>query len=304
LENALPIRGWRQEKICTHRAEVSRHAEMFSGPACVARRERVLEEQLATLQREHDSLRRTMYEAAQVQRKLCGPRLVRHQAFEIASEIFPVRHLSGDFICVVELGTDLVFAIGDIAGKGLSAGMWFTHVVGMVRQQIEALGDPAAALSAINRNLLLPRLELPLTTVLLGWLNLQTGEVTYCSAGHPPALVFRNDGHAESLREGGPVLGVLPDACFANGCTTLRPGDALLAYSDGITECRNENGDEFGAERLAAAAQVSLGSSASDTLFSVLGAAEDFAGSQSREDDIALVVVRRGDGDRRFERTE
>ena len=260
-----------------------------------ARRNRALENQLATLRREHDDLLHTMYEAAQVQRKLCGPRLLRRHPFEIASEIFPVRHLSGDFISVFELGPDLVFAIGDIAGKGLSAGMWFTHVVGMVRLQMEALGDPAAALSAINRNLLLTHLELPLTTVLVGRLNLQTGEVTYCSAGHPPALVFRNDGRVESLREGGPVLGVLAGAYFANGQTTLRPGDTLLGYSDGIAECRNENGVEFGTERLAAAAQVSHGSSASGTLFSVLGAVEDFAGSQSREDDMAVIVVRRAD---------
>jgi serine phosphatase RsbU (regulator of sigma subunit) len=268
---------------------------MMSGSVGVARRNRVLEDQLATLRREHDDLLRTMYEAAQVQRKLCGPRLLRRAPFEIASEIFPVRHLSGDFISVFELGPDLVFAIGDIAGKELSAGMWFTHVVGMVRLQIEALGDPAAALSAINRTLLLTHLGLPLTTVLVGRLNLQTGEVTYCSAGHPPALVFRNDGHVESLREGGPVLGVLAGACFANGQTALRPGDTLLGYSDGIAECQNEHGAEFGAERLAAAAQISRGSSASVTLFSVLGAAEDFAGSQSREDDMALIVVRRAD---------
>ena len=300
MENTLQIRGWHQDKTWAHETwahgtGASGHAGMLSGSAGTARRNRVLEDQLATLRREHDDLLRTMYEAAQVQRKLCGPRVLRRQPFEIASEIFPVRHLSGDFISVFELGPDLVFALGDIAGKGLSAGMWFTHIVGMIRLQIETLGDPAAALFAINRNLLHTRLEMPLTTVLLGWLSPQTGEVTYCSAGHPPALVFRNDGRVESLREGGPVLGVLAGACFANGRTTLGPGDTLLAYSDGITECRNENGTEFGAERVATAGQISRGSGAGDTLFSVLGAAEVFAGRQSREDDIALLVVRRGD---------
>jgi serine phosphatase RsbU (regulator of sigma subunit) len=292
LENTLQIRARRQDKTLTHWTKASGHAGKLSGSVGSARRNRVLEDQLATLRREHDDLLHTIYEAAQVQRKLCGPRLLRRQPFEIASEIFPVRHLSGDFISVFELRPDLVFAIGDIAGKGLSAGMWFTHVVGMVRLQMEALGDPAAALSAINRNLLLTHLEMPLTTVLVGRLNLRTGEVTYCSAGHPPALVFRNDG-VESLREGGPVVGVLAGACFTNGQTTLRPGDTLLGYSDGIAECRNENGAEFGTERLAAAAKVSYRSSAAGTLFSVLGAAEDFAGSQSREDDMAMIVVRR-----------
>jgi serine phosphatase RsbU (regulator of sigma subunit) len=295
LENALQIRGWRRDQTWVPRTDVCAHAGLISGSVGVARRKRTLEDQRSTLRREHDDLLRAMYEAAQVQRKLCGPRLLRCESFEIASELFPVRHLSGDFISVFELDTDLVFAIGDIAGKGLSAGMWFTYVVGMVQQQIEALGDPAAALSAINRNLLLTHLELPLTTVLIGRLNLQTGEITYCSAGHPPALVFRKDGQVDSLREGGPVLGVLAGACYANGQTTLGPGDTLLGYSDGIAECQNEDGVEFGAERLAAAAQISRGSSASETLFSVLGAAEDFAGSQSREDDMALIVVRRAD---------
>ena len=103
MENALQIRGWRQDKIWAHRAEVSRHAGILSGSVDVARRNRVLEDQLATLRREHDDLRRTMYEAAQVQRKLCGPRLLRREPFEIASEIFPVRHLSGDFISVLQI---------------------------------------------------------------------------------------------------------------------------------------------------------------------------------------------------------
>ena len=103
--------------------------------------------------------------------------------------------------------------------------------------------------------------------------------------------VFRDNGHVESLREGGPVLGALADAPFTNGRTRLRPGETLLGYSDGIAECRNEKGAEFGAEGLAAAAQVCRGCSASSTLFSVLGAADDFAGVKSREDDMALIVV-------------
>src|SRR5213078_2577915 len=114
-------------------------------------RHRALQDQLASLKREHDDLSRSVYEAAQVQRRLCGPRHLRAGGYEFASEIFPVRHLSGDFISLLQLEGDLVFAIGDIAGKGLTAGMWFTHVVGMIRRQMSVLGDPAAALSSVNR---------------------------------------------------------------------------------------------------------------------------------------------------------
>ena len=260
------------------------------------RHARVLDDQLAAVRRDRDSLQHAMYEAAQLQRKLCGLRLLRHGPYAVASEIFPVRHLSGDFTCVFEHKNDLVLAIGDIAGKGLAAGMWFTHILGLVRLQIESLKDPAATLSAINRDLLLSRLGLPLTTMFLARLNTCTGDVTYCSAGHPPTLVLRNAGHIESLQEGGPVLGALPDARFVTGRTTLHQGDALLGYSDGVAECRNAQGIEFGATRIANIARAFRASGASSMLFSVLGAAEDFAGDHAREDDMALIVMHRSLG--------
>src|SRR5205823_3160042 len=157
--------------------------------AAVGPRHRALEEQLASLRRQNDDLNRAMYEAAQVQRRVCGPRHLRAGSYEFASEIFPLHYLSGDFVTVMEVEGDLVFAIGDIAGKGLMAGMWFTHVVGMIRRQMPALGDPAAALSAINRDLLLTGLDVPLTTLFLARINLENGDLTYCNAGHPPALL-------------------------------------------------------------------------------------------------------------------
>ncbi len=245
-------------------------------------RHRVLEDQLATLKCEHDDLSRSMYEAAQVQRRLCGPRHLRAGSYEFASEIFPMRHLSGDFITVMQLEGELVFAIGDIAGKGPVAAMWFTHVVGMIRQQILALGDPAAALSAANRDLLLTGLELPLTTLFLARVNLESGDLTYCNAGHPPALLIHENNEAEELTAGGPVLGVNSGTEFANGIAALSPGDTLLAYSDGITVIKE--------------AKAFSGSNPGVMLFSVLAAVENFAGSQHREDDIALIMLRRFSG--------
>jgi sigma-B regulation protein RsbU (phosphoserine phosphatase) len=292
LETALQIRGRNRDMGWVPPASTPCRIKVTSRVEAAAP-DLALENQVAELRREYDDLRRVLYEAAQVQRQLCGPRYLRSKSFEIASEIFPVRHVSGDFISVFELEGDLVFAIGDIAGKGLSAAMWFTHVIGMVRIQITALGSPAAALSAINRDLLQTRLEFPLTSLLLGRLNIRTAEITYCNAGHPPALLLRSNGQVDHLHDGGPLLGAIAAASFANGKTKLLPGDTVLGYSDGIAECRNPAGSDFGMERLLAAAQLSSGASASSMLFSVLGAAEDFAGSRSREDDMALIVVRR-----------
>ena len=256
-------------------------------------RHRALEDQLASLKREHDDLRCAMYEAGQVQRRLCGPRHLRAGFYEFASEIFPVRHLSGDFISLQRIDGDLVFAIGDIAGKGLLAGMFFTHVVGMIRREMSAVGDPAAALASVNRDLLLSGLEVPLTTLFVARVNLESGELKYCNAGHPPTLLLTESGEVEELRAGGPVLGAISKASFENGTARLRPGNTLLAYSDGIPECRNESGTEFGAKGLLNTVRAFSGSKPSAMLFSLLAAVENFAGRGHREDDVAVAVLHR-----------
>ena len=262
-------------------------------PAAHQPRHGLLEEQLASLKREHDDLRRAIDEAAQVQRRLCGPSHFQVGSYEIASEIFPVRHISGDFISVLQIEGDLVFAIGDIAGKGLMAAMWFTQVMGMIRRQMSALGDPAAALSSVNRELLLTGFEVPLTTLFLGRINLESGDLVYCNAGHPPALLLRENNEVEDLRVGGPVLGAISRASFANGSVRLCRGATLLAYTDGIPECRNEAGIEFGATRLLNTIRAFSGCKPRHMLISVLAAVETFLGRQRREDDVALVVVHR-----------
>src|SRR5881397_1551186 len=96
-------------------------------------RRQELEDKLATLQKDYAELHTAIFEAAQVHRRLCAPRLVRYGNFEIASEIFAVRHLPGDFFKVEQTTDGIILALGDICGKGLAAGMWTTHMVGMVR---------------------------------------------------------------------------------------------------------------------------------------------------------------------------
>src|ERR1700694_4582170 len=95
-------------------------------------RRQELEVKLAALQKDYAELHTEIFEAAQVHRRLCAPRLVRHGDFEIASEIFAVRHLPGDFVTAVKIDDSVILALGDICGKGLAAGMWISHLVGLV----------------------------------------------------------------------------------------------------------------------------------------------------------------------------
>ena len=113
-------------------------------------RERELELKLAALQEDYADLHAALFDAAQVHRRLCAPRLVRRGDFEIASEIFAVRHLPGDFFTVVDAGGSVILALGDVCGHGLAAGMWTTHLVGLVGIHIAASPEPDLIVTGVG----------------------------------------------------------------------------------------------------------------------------------------------------------
>ncbi|MGB7848679.1 MAG: PP2C family protein-serine/threonine phosphatase [Candidatus Acidiferrum sp.] len=252
-----------------------------------------LRNELDTTRREHEKLQQAVYEAAQVQRKLCAPRELAWGEFEVAGEIFPVRHLSGDFFKVMELGSVLGLAVGDIAGKGLSAGIWQAHLIDLIQRCARTYPHPADAVAGVNRELCQDQSEPPITALFFARLDPERSELVYCNAGLPPPLLLRCDKSVERLQEGGPMLGAVQEATYNSGSVRLNPGDMLLAYSDGLTECQNPQEDEFEMGRLSAAAKAVSGATANQVLFSTLGAVLDFADTCSPGDDLTLLVLRR-----------
>lgn len=254
-----------------------------------------LQAEIAALRREQKDLRDALFEAVQVHRKLCAPREARRGSFEVAGEMFAVRYLSGDFLKLLDLGSRTGLALGDIAGKGISAGLWVAHLIGLIRIYMTEQGSLAAAAESINRELCIGRHGAspdPMVALFLARLDPHTAELEYCNAGQHAALLLRRGGTVEHLREGGPVLGVLREAAYGSGRVRLERGDTLVAYSDGVVESRGRGDEEFGVGRLAEAVRAANGSSANRTLFSALGAALDFAGGRQLEDDLTLLVVR------------
>ena len=131
----------------------------------------------------------------------------------------------------------------------------------------------------------------PLSSLFVARLNASLSTLDYCSAGHPPALLLRGDGKLESLSDGGPVLGVVPEAWFDCGSVQLHAGDVILVCSDGILESFNDSEQEFGSRRLEAEFRRAHGGSAEAMLFSVLGAVQDFAAPHPLTDDMTLVLI-------------
>lgn len=256
-------------------------------------RSRELELRLAALQMDYTHLQAELFQAAQLHRRLCAPRLVQQGDFLIASEIFAVHSLPGDFFVIIKekAGNGIILALGDICGKGLTAAMWATYLVGLVGAHAAASSDPHAIVSGVNREVCRMSSIAPLATLFLASLDPVTGGLDYCSAGHPASLLLHADGQLETLSEGGTLLGAVPEASFDTGRVALRAGDVLLAYSDGVLEANNSADEEFGFERLETQLRLAHAGSADSVLFSVLGAVQDFAAPRSLVDDTSLVVV-------------
>jgi sigma-B regulation protein RsbU (phosphoserine phosphatase) len=121
----------------------------------------------------------------------------------------------------------------------------------------------------------------------------ETGELTYCNAGHNPPVLVRRDGSAELLPGGGPVIGILPSIEYQEYKIQLEVGDTLLIYSDGVTEAANPADEEFETERLSEAVARFRHLPAEQIVTEVNKAVAEFTAGTPQGDDITLIVARR-----------
>jgi sigma-B regulation protein RsbU (phosphoserine phosphatase) len=122
-------------------------------------------------------------------------------------------------------------------------------------------------------------------------LDADTRTLTYSNAGHNPPLVMRKDGALERLEKGGLVLGIFPDASFAQGEVHLAPGDRLLLFTDGVSEAEDPDQQEFGEERLANAVRTAPRDSAEALQQYVMGEVTEFCGNRFHDDASVLALV-------------
>jgi serine phosphatase RsbU (regulator of sigma subunit) len=252
-----------------------------------------LQDEVDSLRREQLDLHSQLFEAAQIQRKLSGPHELRHGSLQFTSEVFAARFLSGDFTTFLKIDSRVLAVHGDIAGKGVAAGMWFTNLAGLLQSNGHLDSDPAQIASEINRQLCYLRPIAPFVTAFFAQIDCSLGKLIYCNAGHFPPILLRLDGRTDLLERGGPLLGAIEGAEFISDELTLEPGDTLVTYSDGILECRNTADEEFGLDRMLDALQHAKHQSAKATLMMLLATVQDFANGSPLCDDVSLTVIQR-----------
>lgn len=156
------------------------------------------------------------------------------------------RELSGDFYDYFSTRSGQIhFCIADVSGKGMNAALLMAKVSSLFRCLGKGVGDPAALLTMINREIIETSVRGMFVTMIGGRFNPETGQIQLANAGHLPALYLPSNGPIQEFPADAPPLGVVPDAQFATRELNLAEG-ALYLYTDGLIEARPRNGGELG----------------------------------------------------------
>jgi serine phosphatase RsbU (regulator of sigma subunit) len=248
---------------------------------------RLLEESLEKRRMEED-----MRMAAEIQRGLLPSASPRLPGYDVCGINFPCRTVGGDYFDFAAEGSQLLFALGDVSGKGTGAALLMTVLRAAVRAHW-AEGSVAEAVARMNRTVCQNVPTNKYVTFFMGRLDAPSGQVSYVNAGHNPPMLVRAGGEVELLAEGGMVLGFFDPTEYGEGSACLAPGDVLVVFSDGVTETWSAEGDEFGEARLAEVLVRHRHLGAQELQAALLRELEAFARGTKATDDRTLIVIRR-----------
>lgn len=240
---------------------------------------------------ERQRMEQDLMRAAEVQLSLLPPRLHSAGPLEVAGNTLPCRSVGGDFFDYFDSAGNLfVFAVADVSGKGMPAALLAAQTQGIFSTRAEVMESPAQVMTQVNRTLS-RRATKGFVTMACAVID-GAGRLVTCNAGHNPPLVLRADGKIDLLEEGGLMLGPFENATFAEQSTTLGPGDLVVIYSDGVTECTDLSGEFYGEERVYDCLRECIGLTANAVLERIFRSVSEFSGNAAQADDITVLVVR------------
>lgn len=234
---------------------------------------------------------REFEDARLIQRGLLPAAMPQTSGVQLASSWQPANGVGGDcFDALTFPGGGVGLTIADVAGKGVPAALLMSNLQAAVRAFAQEGASPGAVCTSVNRLLCRNMASGRFITFCYARIDIAARKLTYANAGHNPPLLVHANGHIDKLTPGGTVLGVFAESTYEQGEFTIATGDRLILYTDGITEGRNRDGEEFGDDRLADSAARHRSLPAEEMLAAMLRDIEGFNGG-SYEDDATLIVA-------------
>ncbi|HLY18216.1 MAG TPA: SpoIIE family protein phosphatase [Bryobacteraceae bacterium] len=261
-------------------------------------------ERLIVVAKEKERLESELEIAREVQSQLFPKNVPDLKTLQLTGVCNPARVVSGDYYDFIRFDSSLAFAIGDVAGKGISAALLMAAIQSTMRMQLTAGlpglvadGPPclstAMMVSRLNKQLYANTSPEKYATFYFALYDEKTQTLTYTNAGHlPPILIHK--GVPELLEVTGTVVGAFPFARYDEKQVQLASGDLLVAYTDGIVEPENEYGEMFGEQRLTDLLARNVDRGSPEIIARVMEAVEQWSGAAAElQDDMTILVARR-----------
>ena len=230
--------------------------------------------------------------AEETQRSLLPQTLPQVKNLNIHAFSKPTRYVGGDFYDFVELESGELFGVlADVSGKGVSASLLSSMLLGCLEMQLRTGMPLHVAVNRLNKFLCEKSSASRFVTMFLFTLN-SNGRGKYISAGHNPTYVFRaQTAEIEELPSNNMIIGAFPFATYEAETLELNTGDVLLAYSDGLTEAENPLGEMLGEDVVKKVIRAEAGAGSNNLEEKLLSTIQDFTAGRSPTDDITIIIV-------------
>jgi sigma-B regulation protein RsbU (phosphoserine phosphatase) len=287
VTEATPGRQWTQDDI-----ELLSIVAGHSAGVIEQARLRVEEEAKKRLEEEAKRIDHELDQARTAQMRLVPARPLRFAGWEVSGRVTPARRVGGDsFDYFVVGGRRLGLSIGDVSGKGMPAALLMMTAQGYLRVYCNSDRPLTEKIGLLNQGVAQSAEPGKFITLFYGELDPEAGVLRYVNAGHNYPLLRRADGSLEPLVEGGLMLGFAEDMEYAQGEASMTPGDALLLYSDGVSEAMDVHRQEYGEDRLQEAWRRYGTLRPEACIAQLMTEVEAFRAGAPQSDDITLVVL-------------
>lgn len=215
------------------------------------------------------------------------------EGIEIFGELTPAKAVGGDLFDYSVRDGQLYFCIGDVSGKGIPAAIVMAVASAQFRTLTTWESRPARIMQALNEAMIARNDSMMFVTLFIGVIDLATGRMEYCNAGHDAPVLIGADGQVEPLPvESNLPVGVDADCKYVQQHVTVQPGTTIFLYTDGITEAEDPEHALFGMDRLLASARQ-IGNVAPDAfLQATKDAVHAFTRGAEQSDDMTMLVIR------------
>ena len=234
--------------------------------------------------------------ASQIQKSFLPAAVPQERGLEVAVYMKPAKAVGGDLYSFVALGEGLLgVMLGDVSGKGTPAALFMAKAVSEFKFFSRDKNDPAQVLSDLNDSVAGESTGGLFVTVTYVIFDVKRKKAVFSNGGHLPMVLSRQEGGASLLQmDDGMPIGVIQGVPFSNSEISLKQGDCLVLYSDGISEARNRKKEEYGVEALQSSIQENRGLSAQEIIDRSILSLGQFAGRADQHDDMTLIVVKVG----------